>query len=849
MMAHLPPSVHDGRSPDPFADPLTAARSMAARGWVVFPCDHPDADPARCTGSSRRCRSGRCEASANPQKRGKHPRCAWGSVVAPADDDQLRRWFDGRLPANVAVAAGPSHLVIIDEDKDGALAAYAESVGEAVPQTFRVRSYRGSHHYFAEPLDDEGERVPLGNSAGVLTAAGMDVRGGASDRHAGGGYVIGPGSVHWSGTPYAVEHDVTPLALPGWLTEAINMEPPGPAEGTVPGRAGDEGRATGVTRPGRDERYAREDPRPPSTAAALRDTYHTWGEQAANATGGGDWREHLHTAALGGWRLVALGLLTEDELLRDLDGAAQYVWGADLDDDDHVIVFEEAAPHAQADPWTLTAAETLRLAREARAAAGQDTEAPARPGLPDDGGAGFASPGQAEAWQRAYGCTTQGKQTVDPDHAAESSQVADVIELADRAVRDAQTAVEDDHARKVRERVEWLDVNAEAARERAERDVVTIESEDAVIFFGGDPPDYLVPGMIYRDGLTVMFGQPGSGKSWLALDICLSFTTGKPWAIGDGIVIALPDGAPGVAHYVMAEAPGTNRGRGNAWLQYHGVPVEGIRERFIPIMEPFKLTEAGVAAYLPLVVRDKPNLIVLDTKNAMYDGKESQGEDVAEMVRVLRAIRDAAGGCTIILIDHSGLNAPRRVRGSNALEGATDSMVMVEKIKEGDRAHRAEVLRDKNAPDEGVEWTFRRETVIVKGRAEAVLLPATVDGHRPVTVGGSWWDDVLPDAIREIIDAAREKLANGGSSAAKGKREAKVIMQLLRAMTGEAPVQAKIRRMINETRTHPDDHLKEWAVSRGCGLLVAEGLVDDVGTAAAQRYVVVDRYSKHEMPE
>lgn len=744
-------------------------------------------------------------------------------MTAPADETQLRGWFDARLPANVAVAAGPSHLVIIDEDKDGALAAYAESIGEAVPQTFTVRSYRGAHHYFAEPLDGDGERVPLGNSAGALGAWGCDVRGGASDRHPGGGYVIGPGSVHWSGVTYTVERDVTPLALPGWLIEAINMEPPGPPEGLA-GRTGD-GRATGGTRPGRDERYAAEDPRPPSTAAALRDTYLTWGRQAANATGGGDWRWALFAVARAGWRLVALGLLTEDELLADLDGAAQGVWGADLDDDDHVIVFEQAQPAAEADPWTLTAAETLRLAREARATAGE-ADAPERPGL-----SGFTSPGAAEAWQRAYGHTTDGNRAVGDDR--DSAQVADVIALADRAVTDAQTAAEREHAGAVTKRVEWLDVDAEAKRQRAERDAVEVRDVTAAEFFAMPPPRYLVPGMIHRDGIAVLFGAPHSGKSFLMLDIALSFASGKPWCLGEGGAITLPDGTPGIVHYVMAEAPGTNIGRGNAWLQFHGITAADLGGRFIPILDSFLLTEAGIAGYLRKVARDHPDLIIYDTRSAMFDGKESAGEDYAAMLRAMRTIREVNDKeCAQAALDHTGLNDPDRPRGNNAWEAGSDSMILITKDKDSG-LHTVTPKRVRNERESDAEWAVRRETVIVDGRSEAVLVAAQPDDHQPFPIEGTWWTDdtEVPDGV----------LAMRGN----GRTLALLIFRVLRWVGGTygltvADVKAAIEAgEAAGARMHYDRTKTRAALT----LLTDSGVIEHPSSRVTARWILTSQYA------
>jgi hypothetical protein len=255
--------------------------------------------------------------------------------------------------------------------------------------------------------------------------------------------------------------------------------------------------------------------------------------------------------------------------------------------------------------------------------------------------------------------------------------------------------------------------------------------------------------MIHRDGIAVLFGYPHCGKSFFALDVALSFASGKPWCLGEGAAITAPDGGPGVVHYIMAEAPGTNIGRGNAWLRYHGITVADLGGRFHPMLDSFLLTEAGIVNYLERVDREHPDLIIYDTRSAMFDGQEATGEDFTEMLRAMRTIRKVNDkDCAQIALDHPGLNNPDRPRGNNAWEAGSDSMIQI--IKDRDSGlHTVTVKRDRSAAESGAGLGFRRETVVVSGRSEAVLVAAEVGGERqPFTFDGSWnnsepmWEDV-----------------------------------------------------------------------------------------------------------
>jgi AAA domain-containing protein/bifunctional DNA primase/polymerase-like protein len=179
--------------------PLEAARALTARGWRVFPCEYMGKRPA--------------------------VGIKWSTAAASAPTDAtLALWF-GRDPVNIAVAARWSNLVILDEDQLGAMEQLCEAYGQSVPKTYRVRTAKGWHWYFAAP-----QGVDIGNAPGLLAEFGFDVRGGKGAHREAGGYVVAAGSVHASGHIYVAEDDnAEVIELPGWITELllVNPEPSG----------------------------------------------------------------------------------------------------------------------------------------------------------------------------------------------------------------------------------------------------------------------------------------------------------------------------------------------------------------------------------------------------------------------------------------------------------------------------------------------------------------------------------------------------------------------------------------------------------------------------------------------
>lgn len=807
MMAH-PPS-----------HPLDAATLLTARGWVVFPADHPDGG-LHCLGSPRDCRERRCPAETDPAKRGKHPAVVprWGALTDPADAATLAEWF-GAGTYNVALACGASGLLVVDDDANGGLERYAESIGEKVPDTFRVRTHQGWHHYFTVPRGPDGQRVPVGNAPGLLESWGCDVRGGAGPSGGDGGYVIGPGSTHTSGDPdaYTVpDWEAEAIEAPEWLIHAVTTSgPPRRAEGMRDAA----GAAGPGTAPGAGLRAYDELPRYDTADRFLADFHEHCAQVDAP---GAAFRWSLFAAARDGWRLVNREVITEDELYRELAHCVRRVWDADPDERDDKIVNEEAYAAALRSPWEL-------ITPLERVPVEPDRYGPwHRPGdvlLPD------SSAGTVTSLNGDGGHTTDGNRTVD---------VRDIPSV-DTSV---STALVVPPAPGGIEQATWKAAYVQEVTRRAVRaeleaaELPPLKRLSYLDFRATTKPSYLIPKMLYRNALAVVFGAPGSGKTYLMIDIALSLATGRQW---QGQRITNADGGPGMVHYVMAEGLDINNGRTEAWEHYHGIAPAEIGDRFVVFEEGIALSEQGIAQYLVEVRRDKPDLVVLDTRNPLFVGKESSGEDYGAMINVLHMIRRAAGGCAVVLLDHSGLNDPDRPRGSNALVAGVHTMIQVTKGRDKDAGiyTARETGRNKAAgPQDGAEWTWRLrkvEDVPHEGLdVPAVCVPLTEDdeaARKPVDVVGSWWDDVdVPDDLLKIRG--------------RGRAMAMHVFRILRWVGGDAGLTrdelsrtiTRFLRMNDAKAACTPDQL-----GRALSLLVEHSVIENAGKSSA-RFVLTPGY-------
>jgi len=179
---------------------MNRAIAFADQGLRVFPLHEP---VARETCS--------CREKAECGSVGKHPRIKDGFKAATVDTEQIKKWWERWPTANIGVATGGGLFVLdvdFDHDGDRSLADLEVEHGELSDEHPRVNTGNGVHYYFKI----EGE---VRNSASKV-APGLDIRGD-------GGYVVGSGSTHGSGTVYT--HDLgsgtSLISAPEWLEELV----------------------------------------------------------------------------------------------------------------------------------------------------------------------------------------------------------------------------------------------------------------------------------------------------------------------------------------------------------------------------------------------------------------------------------------------------------------------------------------------------------------------------------------------------------------------------------------------------------------------------------------------------
>jgi hypothetical protein len=188
------------------------------------------------------------------------------------------------------------------------------------------------------------------------------------------------------------------------------------------------------------------------------------------------------------------------------------------------------------------------------------------------------------------------------------------------------------------------------------------------------PVDWLVKGFIERDTVGLFFGDPGSYKTFLAMDIAYHCATGKDW---HGCTVVR-----GPVYYIAGEGHGGLARRQEAWLKHHEPDLSDINFRFTT--GAMDLFDAKAAE---LITRDieewaetagNPVLIVIDTLARNFNGDENSAGEMGTFINNVNQYLRVPFECVVLIVHHTGHSAKDRARGSMALKGGVDFEYRVE---------------------------------------------------------------------------------------------------------------------------------------------------------------------------
>ncbi|GAB3626940.1 hypothetical protein GCM10027419_17910 [Pandoraea terrae] len=183
------------------------------------------------------------------------------------------------------------------------------------------------------------------------------------------------------------------------------------------------------------------------------------------------------------------------------------------------------------------------------------------------------------------------------------------------------------------------------------------------------PMRWLVRDVLPATGLAALYGPPGSGKSFLLLDLCTAVASGTQWF---GHFVKSP--APVV--YAVLEGQGAFGNRLRAWrTEHNNTPLP---ERLRLMTDPLDLKKPGDVKDLcdaVLANGGEGGLIVLDTLSRAAPGMdENSASDMGNLIAACSTIQQKTNSM-VLVVHHTGKTEGKGLRGHSSLTGAVDTAI------------------------------------------------------------------------------------------------------------------------------------------------------------------------------
>jgi len=177
-----------------------------------------------------------------------------------------------------------------------------------------------------------------------------------------------------------------------------------------------------------------------------------------------------------------------------------------------------------------------------------------------------------------------------------------------------------------------------------------------------EPPEPLVDGVLSQGSFAVLYGQPASGKSFVALDWAMSIGAGLPWqgreVRGGPVIYVVGEGLRGMAN------------RARAWVEHFGpdIPPEVYFHK-----GAINLTSEAQTSYLAKLAEDKKaSLVIIDTlARSLSGGDENTSTTMGKTIEGIGKVQQH--GAAVLVVHHTSKGG--ELRGHSSLAGAADHII------------------------------------------------------------------------------------------------------------------------------------------------------------------------------
>jgi hypothetical protein len=281
------------------------------------------------------------------------------------------------------------------------------------------------------------------------------------------------------------------------------------------------------------------------------------------------------------------------------------------------------------------------------------------------------------------------------------------------------------------------------------------------------PVRWAVRGYLEQQTLAVLFGEPGAGKSFVALDLACTIASGRNWhgrAARQTPVV-----------YVCGEGYAGLRRRMVGWSLWHDCSLDrvplAVTRRAVPLCDLKAV--AQLKDEIDRAVEqlgDVPGQFIVDTVARNFGGlDENSTKDMMLFVDHIAGYLMDTYKAGTLLVHHSGHLDKGRARGSSALKGAVDAEYVLAKDPAG-VVLEALKMKDAELPAP-VSFEMRRIELPVMdedGKPETTVVPVVSLFERSASTSMARAGRNLGPAQRSMLDLLRTLYAQAKRNLEEG---------------------------------------------------------------------------------
>ena len=219
--------------------------------------------------------------------------------------------------------------------------------------------------------------------------------------------------------------------------------------------------------------------------------------------------------------------------------------------------------------------------------------------------------------------------------------------------------------------------------------------------------DWLIKDILVDGGIATIYGESGSTKSFLAIDLAMHLATGSKWfglEVNRGIPIIYTalEGFRGVVKRIKGWCKKNNISPSNIFIDHDSLLLgeQGSVESFINYYKANNFHKG---------------MIIIDTFNmACPNIEENSAKEMSGVITKAKLIAEKLNS-TVLIIHHSGKDESRGMRGSSSLKASMDTIIYVKQDSNGNCEWSLEKSKDSEC---GIRFAYRLETIEVEMNGE-----------------------------------------------------------------------------------------------------------------------------------